>query len=150
MKFSTALILPLVFFIFACSQKNTDEPETGSNKTTVQNPYPFRLTQDSDQFTIMADLESEDLYAKYYPLFANYEYEGNGYCWEGHIIQILEKKDVELLDHLDFDPEAGAFFVYADTKETQLRFIQVVSPIFSNLEQLESYIKSADRSRIDD
>jgi hypothetical protein len=150
MKIPTFLLLTLALAFISCSPNSTEPPSSNQNPTTMQNPYPFRISEDNDQFTIMADIESEDLYKKYYPLFTKYEYEGNGPCWEGHITQILEKKDPQLLDHLDFDPEAGAFFVYADTKETQLRFIQVLSPIFSDLVQLEDYIKSADRSRIDD
>ena len=116
----------------------------------MDNTFPFKVMDNDGQYTIIAPLESEDLFNKYYPFFEKHSYEGNGYCWEGHITQILEKKDKELLDHIEFDPEAGAFYAYADSKETQTRFINLLSPIFSDLEQLEEYVKSADRDRIDD
>ena len=115
----------------------------------MKNSYPFQV-MDDEQFTILAALESDDLYEKYYPFFGKHGYEGNGYCWEGHIVQILEEKDSELLNHLNFDPEAGAFYAYADSKESQIRFINLVSPIFSDIEVLEGYVKSADHDRIDD
>ena len=114
------------------------------------NPYPFQVMDDDQQFTILAALESDDLYEKYYPFFEKYGYEGNGYCWEGHIIQILEEKDKELLDHIEFNPEAGGFYAYADSKDSQTRFINLLSPIFSDIKKLEKYVKSADRERIDD
>lgn len=113
------------------------------------NPYPFQISDDG-QYTIIAAIESEELYNKYYPLFEKYGYEGNGYCWEGHIIQILEKNDSELLEHIEFDPEAGGFYAYADSKEAMEDFIRILSPIFSDINKLEEYIKSADRNRIDD
>ncbi|MBK8145064.1 MAG: hypothetical protein IPK62_08730 [Bacteroidetes bacterium] len=36
---------------------------------------------------------------------------------EGHIKQILETLKPELLQHIRFDPEAGAFFATADQKK---------------------------------
>ena len=112
--------------------------------------YPFEVMENDGQFTILAEIESIDHLNTYIPLFEKYGYEGNGYCWEGHIIQILEKIDKELLNHIDFDPEAGAFFAYANSKEAQAKFVNILSPIFSDIEQLEEYVKSADRDRVDD
>ena len=115
----------------------------------MTNYYPFDVKSD-DNFTISVAIESDDILEKYGDLFEKYEYEPNGYCWEGHITQILEKEDEDLLDHLDFDPEAGGFYAYADSKENQLRFVEKLSPIFQNLKTLENYVKTADRDRIDD
>lgn len=111
--------------------------------------YPFKIESD-DNFTISVAIESDEILEKYGALFEKHGYEPNGYCWEGHIIQILEQEDEDLIDHLDFDPEAGGFYAYADSKESQLRFVEILSPIFQNLETLENYIKAADRDRIDD
>jgi hypothetical protein len=116
----------------------------------MTNPHPFQLLDDEGQFTIIADLQSDDLYQKYYPFFEEHEFEGNGYCWEGHITQILEKEDAALLEHVEFDPEAGMFVAIADSKEAQLRFVNVLSPIFADLTKLETFVTSADVSRIDD
>jgi len=114
------------------------------------NPYPFETTERDGRFSIIAQIETVELFNKYNPIFERNGYSGNGYCWEGHITQILEKIDKELLGHIDFDPEAGAFYAYADSKNSQLKFIDILSPIFTDLKQLEEYIKSADRDRIDD
>lgn len=83
-------------------------------------------------------------------LFENHDYEPNGYCWEGHIIQILEQENPALLDHIEFDSEAGGFYTEADSKKAQLAFVNTLSPIFQDMSKLEEYIRSADRSQIDD
>lgn len=111
--------------------------------------HPFQ-TGSGDHFTISVAIESGKILEKYGALFEKHGYEPNGYCWEGHIIQILEQEEVDLLDHLDFDPEAGEFYAYADSEKTQLRFIEILSPIFQNLKALENYTEAADRDRIDD
>lgn len=102
------------------------------------------------QFGIVAFIESEELYPKYYDLFKKYGYEGNGYCWEGHIKQILEKKDKSLLSQIDFDPEGSTFFAIAKNKESQLKFVELLNPIFSDMKELEKWVKKANRSLIDD
>lgn len=112
--------------------------------------YPFELSTDGGQFSIQAFLDGKPLYPKYYKFFKKYGYEGNGPCWEGHIRQILEKKDPTLLLHLRFDVEGGAFLAYANSRQTQQRFLEILCPIFSNLDSLAVWVKRADRSRIDD
>jgi hypothetical protein len=121
-----------------------------TKRIPVNKYYPFELQEIGGQYQIVANIESEDLYPKYHDFFQKHGYEGNGYCWEGHITQILEKLDKKLLGHVDFDPEAGAFFANADSKESQVKFAELLSPIFSDMKKLEEWVKKADRSRIDD
>jgi hypothetical protein len=85
---------------------------------------------------------------KYTGVFEKHGYSGNGESWAGHIAQILEKVDPSLLSHIDFDPEGGAFFAYADTKANQMRFVEILVPIFTDLRLLDSYIAKADSDRI--
>lgn len=136
---------------------NADKVVSNSSDTTkpgklkpVNKYYPFELQENGGQYHILANIESEALYPKYYDFFQKQGFEGNGYCWEGHITQILEKLDKKLLSHIKFDPEAGAFFANADSKESQLKFVEILSPIFSDMKKLEEWVKKADRSRIDD
>lgn len=112
--------------------------------------FPFNIGDHDGQFSISAALEGPELYPKYVDLFEKHEYSGNGYSWEGHITQMLEKLDPILLEHITFDPEAGGFFAYADTKANQLKFVELLSPVFADTARLEEYLKTADRSRIDD
>jgi hypothetical protein len=126
------------------------QPEPAPDSTGTTTYFPFQASESDGKFVIVAELESKELYPKYYNLFKRHGYEGNGPCWEGHIRQILEQKDKELLDHLEFDPEAGLLAIYADSKASQLEFVKVMSPIFADTKILDGWIKKADRSKIDD
>ena len=129
-------------------QKDKSNLTEASDSVTIF--FPFSIRSNEGQNTIDAFLGGEELYPKYSNFFKKYGYEGNGYCWEGHIIQILEKLNRTLLTHIDFDSEGGAFYATVDTKENQMKFIKLLSPIFSDLKQLAIWVKKADRSRIDD
>jgi hypothetical protein len=145
---------------FSCSSANSTKNDAVAQTNTLEssntyssdlkNYFPFEISFDGERYTIMVATESPELYPKYADFFENFGYTGNGYCWEGHITQVLEELNPQLLTHIAFDPEAGAFFAYADTEESQLKFVELLSPIFSDLSKLESYVKKADRSRIDD
>lgn len=114
----------------------------------VKSQYvPFTLGSKND---ITAFIEDKPLYPRYKNLFEKYGYSGNGYSWEGIIIQILEKLNPGLLTHIQMDPEAGAFFAHADTKASQLEFVKLLSPIFSDEKKLTVWLKNADHKRISD
>lgn len=83
-------------------------------------------------------------------LFEKYGLTGNGYSWEGVIIQILEKEHPSLLNHIHFDPEAGAFFAFADSYKRQVEFAYIIHKVFTNALKLEQYLMNMNRSRIDD
>ncbi|WP_281614190.1 Imm51 family immunity protein [Flammeovirga sp. SubArs3] len=114
----------------------------------MENTYPFKV--DFENLTFVAEIESSNLFSNYFPLFAKYQYEGNGYAWEGLIVQIIEKKNQELLNYISFDPEAGCFYAKCSNAEILNEVLQIIVPTFSNLEVLEDYIQNADRERIDD
>lgn len=112
--------------------------------------YPFNIIESSGSYIIQVETESVDILMKYMPLFNKFGYSGNGYCWEGHITQILEKTNPILLKEIEFDPEAGALFAFCKSEKSQLAFVETLSPIFSDLIVLEGYIEKADHERIDD
>jgi len=99
---------------------------------------------------IFIDLQSNKLYPRYYNMFAKYEYEGNGYCWEGHIEQILDDLQPELLDQIEFDPEAGSLTIISDDQKILKTVSELLNPIFEDLETLKSWISKANRDRIED
>lgn len=134
----------------ACEQKDAQNQPSSVTLENVEDPYPFYIGDEGGLFYIGAAIENDSLYNVYNPLFKKHGYSGNGPSWEGHIEQILEKLDNELLRHIEFDAEAGAFYARADSKECQQRFVNILSPIFADLSQLEAYLKKADRRRIFD
>jgi len=111
--------------------------------------FPFELGNE-EQYTITVDLESDKLYPKYSDFFEHFGYEGNGECWQGHIIQILEKEDPGLLHQIEFDSEGSAFYAVAQDEETQIKFVTILAPIFSDLDKLGEWVSQADGERIDD
>ena len=111
--------------------------------------YPFHFSSGNDDYVVTAHLTDDGLYEEYFPFFERHDYYGNGYCWEGHIIQILEKEDEELLDHIEFDPEGSMFVAYFDSKEAQMRFLNLMCPIFNDLDRLGTYVSAADKERIE-
>lgn len=137
-------------------EKNQESDSTreaqidSENQKPMNDSFPFQIAVIDGGYTITAQIEGDGLYPKYYDFFKKHGYEGNGYCWEGHVIQILEKLDKELISHINFDPEAGTFFAIADNKANQMKFVTILNPVFSDLTKLEEYVKKADRSRIDD
>lgn len=119
------------------------------DSTKIENYYPFIIYNDGS-YMIAAEIESKELFDKYTPVFEKYNYSGNGYCWEGHIIQILQEIKPSLLNRVMFDPEAGGFYAFADSEQSQREFAQILSNVFNDIPKLESYLNKADRSKIDD
>ncbi len=148
----TVGLLLLTILALACGEQDdrkfTSDPGRSSPATEAW--FPFELYSDGNRYVIVAYLESDTLLKIYESFFAEHGYEGNGPCWEGHIIQILEELDRELLNHIEFDPEAGAFFAYAYSQASQHRFVEVLAPIFADLSKLDAYVQRAQRWRIYD
>ena len=144
------LFAPMMLTAYGCKQKATQNLPNTIAQENVKDPYPFYIGGEGELFYLGAAIENDTLYNVYNPIFKKHGYSGNGYSWEGHIEQILEKVDNDLLHHIEFDAEAGAFFAQADSKESQQRFVNILSPIFTDLPQLEAYLKKADRARIID
>ncbi len=136
---------------FYSKQLPTGSPRISKkyDTTKIENYNPFIIYKDGS-YMIAAEIESKELFEKYNPIFEKYEYSGNGYSWEGHIRQMLAKENPALLKHLQFDPEAGGFYVFADSEKTQRQFADIVSKIFKDIPTLEQYLKTADREKIDD
>ena len=52
--------------------------------------------------------------------------------------------------HYYIDPEAGGFYVFADSEKSQREFAFLLSSILKDIPILEFYLKTADKSNIDD
>ncbi|WP_375417803.1 hypothetical protein [uncultured Hymenobacter sp.] len=110
--------------------------------------FPFRvvalpaaLRTAERQVGILADVAGlEDHYA----LFEKYGFGGTGASWVEHIETIIEELEPELLDHLEFAEQGGAFFTFADGELAVSRFLRLVLPIFGTLPSLQKYLSQAD------
>ena len=137
--------------LFYSKQLPTESPRISKqyDSTKIEKFDPFVIYKDGS-FMIAAEIESKELFEKYNPIFQKFEYSGNGYSWEGHIKQMLQKEKSTLLKHLQFNSEAGGFYVFADSEKTQREFAEIVCKIFKNIPKLEQYLMTADRAKIDD
>jgi hypothetical protein len=141
----------ILLTITGCSnvQPLESSAKQATSSETPKTTFPFTLVSSLNNYAVSINLESDDV-AKQYGLFIKYKYTGNGYSYEGLIMQIVEELDKDLLNHITFDSEAGAFYARIDTEENQFKFVNLLSPIFSDLTKLEEWLKKADRSKIND
>ena len=69
----------------------------------------------------------------------------NGYNWEAFFNYYLGKNYPEILEGIDFDPEAGVFTVYYDyTPENEIKaekFKEIIRDLVENEEKLYEVIK---------
>ena len=145
-----ALALLCLGFFFCLVVGCTDNRSSISTSTPpVVNSFPFDVTKvtpvepeaENRRYCIQAPVGQID---GYYKLFEEYGFGGNGPSWVEHISAILEGKDSQVLDHLEFDEEGDTFLVYADSEETVNRFMKAVHPIFANKKSLKEYLSHAD------
>ena len=142
-------LLCLGFFfclIFGCTDKSSP---VDSSTPPVKNPLPFVITKVASvepeasnlSYCIQAPVGEIE---GYYELFKDYGFGGNGPSWVEHISAILDEKDSEVLDHLEFDEEGDTFLVYADSEEIVNRFMNAVQPVFADKKSLKKYLSKAD------
>lgn len=149
-----ALFFALLFSFSAYSQSEPTNQQTPvlvqESDWDVTHHFPFDKVYTDGEITITAALEGEELYNLFNPVFEKYQLEGSGYTWDGVITQLLKKENKELLKHLEFDSEAGGFYVYVDSEETASTFLHIICPYFKDSETLEKTLKNIDRTKIDD
>jgi hypothetical protein len=134
-----------------CSEKRLDVPVSSTQSLTppMTNTFPFDVSKEEDvdaqmanrQYWIQCPVGEID---GYHELFEEYGFGGNGPSWVEHINAILEEKDPQILDHLEFDEEGDTFLVYADSQETVNRFMKSVHPVFADKKSLKKYLSKAD------
>lgn len=156
-RFVYLLLLPTVIASVSCNGTATEKGKLTPTKTSVSTGgykiteyHPFSLLDDPrNTIAVYIYNEEEDpLLQKYSTLFIKYGYSGNGETWAGHIVQILKEVNPSLVRHIEFDPEAGAFFAYTNSKKHQIEFAETLVPVFNNHELLEQYIAKANRNQI--
>jgi Immunity protein 51 len=122
------------------------------NRTShsLQNYFPFQLAGINGMYTITVPVEDKKVMDQYHKLFTSYGFSGNGYTWEALIKHILETKDKALYQQINFDSEAGSFYAWTTTKESQVQFAKLLAPIFAEEKQLRSLAEKFRPDEIDD
>lgn len=96
---------------------------------------------------VASELEEESILNTYAPLFEKYGAEGNGYSWAALLKVILKKEKPDLLKHLDFDPEAGGFYLFADSENSQRQFVTFAQKAFKDKNKLIKYLTGPDKEQ---
>ncbi len=86
----------------------------------------------------------------YRPIFQKYNYHGTGYEWAALIKLVLRKENPELEKHLQFDPEGGGFYLFADSEKSQRRFASFMAAVFSDTIKIYSYLKETDNKKFEE
>jgi len=94
---------------------------------------------------VASEIEEDTIFNTYAPFFEKYAAEGNGYNWAALLKVILKKENPDLLKHLDFDPEGGGFYLFADSENSQRQFAVLAQKTFADKNKLIKYLTGPDK-----
>jgi Immunity protein 51 len=112
----------------------------------IEDFWPFIIYKDSS-YMVAANLNNDTTLNKFGTLFEKFEGDGTGYNWAALIKVILKKENPDLIKHLDFDPEAGAFYLFADSEKSQRQFAEFASEIFKDTTKIIFYLTGPDKEK---
>lgn len=118
-----------------------------TNPVLIKDPFPFGVSELNNQFSIRVPLSDKALYEEYELLFNDLGIKHTGIVWEDYIINILERINPELLNHIEFDAEENGFYAYAATRNHQIEFVNTLTPIFRDKEILARYLVMQNKNR---
>ncbi|WP_201985290.1 Imm51 family immunity protein [Hymenobacter rubidus] len=113
----------------------------------MENTFPFQVDKLTDPesktpyYCIQASVGDIDGYPD---LFEEYGFGGNGYSWAEHIQAILNEREPDILEQLEFDEEGDTFLVRTENEETMHKFISAIQPVFGTKKTLKKYLSQAD------
>lgn len=86
---------------------------------------------------------SDDHMVTHEALFERQDREANGYGWTDTVLGVVREQAPDLLDRLDFDPEAGTFCAYGSDREALEQLGQIVHRLFHDAALLERAVAAA-------
>jgi len=113
-----------------------------------ENIYPFDYIDDKG-YGITAPVEG-NIYEDFYDFFESRGYTGNGPTWRGIIENIIKDEAPHLQSFIEYDEEAGGFYMYMDSKSIRNQVLNVIVPYFSDKQKLSDYMTTIDRDTVDD
>lgn len=120
---------------------------TEINIETISDPiFPCKSVNYDGVYRVTIEYEAIFYFLE---LFADNLIYGNGYTWEGVVIQYLEKTHQDLLSELEFDSEGDAFVAYCASEKVQNDLSEVIHELCMNEEEFRIFLQQVDHSRID-
>ena len=107
--------------------------------------WPFILYTDGS-YMIAAEIGRDTTLETFESFFDKYGGDGTGYNWAALLKVILKKENPDLIKHLDFDPEAGGFYLFADSEDSQKQFVDFASKAFKDKSKLIGYLTGPDKA----
>ena len=111
--------------------------------------FPFILYKDGS-YMVSAEVDQMKINSFYSRIFQKYSYDGTGYNWSALIKLVLRKENPDLEKHLQFNPEGGGFYLFADSEKSQRLFASFMSKVFNDTLKINSYLKNADNKTFED
>ena len=108
--------------------------------------FPAQINQGENFYSVQITADVGAFYAKEFGKHGLY---GNGYCWEGVVEQLIEKKQKELLSKINFDAEADTCFISCDNENSMKKLATFINSELSTKEKLRQAILSIDKSKLD-
>lgn len=102
--------------------------------------WPFFMYKDETHM-VVGNINGDPTLDLYAELIERYGGDGTGYDWTALLQHMLQREDAALLQHLDFDPEACAFYVFADSEKNQRAFVQFAARAFKDTTHLIRYLE---------
>jgi len=119
------------------------------DSSKVESFFPFILYKDGS-YMVSVETDEMKVYNTYAPIFQKYNYDGSGYNWAALIKLILRNENPDLEMHLQFDPEGGGFYSFADSEKSQRLFANFISKIFNDTLKIDNYLKKSDNKKFED
>jgi len=116
------------------------------DSTKIEDFWPFIIYKDGS-YMVVGNLNSDTTLDKYGIFLERYGGEGTGYNWAALIKVILKKENPALLKHVDFDPEASAFYLFADNESHQREFAEFASKSFKDTAKLIRYLTGSNKQQ---
>jgi len=108
--------------------------------------FPAQIKQGENFYSVQITSNVGAFYAKE---FENHGLYGNGYCWEGIVEQLIEKKQIELLSKINFDAEADTCFISCDDESSMKELARFINSELSTKEKFGQVILSIDKAKLD-
>jgi len=108
--------------------------------------FPAQINQSENFYSVQITADVGAFFAKEFGKHGLY---GNGYCWEGIVEQLIEKKQKELLSKINFDAEADTCFISCDDENSMNELAKFINSELSTKEKFSQVILLIDKSKLD-
>lgn len=112
------------------------------------NCFPLQKDNIYKIYDYIIDIEDGNVIRRFKPIFDRYKFEFSGYVWEGILKSMLKDGPKEISDNVILRAEHNRLMVRIVNFNTRKTFPRYLCPIVSDIHLFEKYVRSADRTII--